>query len=70
MLRAVLGEDLAKVKTLVAIDLHTGLGEPGAAEIITEALPGSAAYARAAAIWAGPALASNPARRASRYRRP
>jgi len=51
MLRAVLTEDLARVRNLTVIDFHTGLGAPGAGELITEALPGSAAYARAAAIW-------------------
>jgi hypothetical protein len=51
MLRAVLTEDLARVRNLTVIDFHTGLGAPGAGELITEALPGSAAYARSAAIW-------------------
>jgi len=51
MLRAVLTEDLRAAKRLTVIDFHTGLGERGAGEIITEALPGSEAYARAAAIW-------------------
>ena len=40
-------------KRLIAIDFHTGLGKTGAAEMITEDLPGSAAYARAKAMWGG-----------------
>jgi hypothetical protein len=39
------------VKKLIVIDFHTGLGEPGAAEMITEDLPGSPAYERQRAIW-------------------
>jgi hypothetical protein len=51
MLRAVLTEDLRAVEALTVIDFHTGLGDSGAGEIITEALPGSTEYARARAIW-------------------
>jgi hypothetical protein len=51
MLKDVFREELKGVKRLVAIDFHTGLGEPGAAEMITEDLPGSDAYKRAAAMW-------------------
>jgi hypothetical protein len=53
MLKDVFVEELAHVKRLVVIDFHTGLGESGAAEMITEDLPGSAAYARAKAMWGG-----------------
>ncbi len=53
MLRDVIKEHLASVKKLIVIDFHTGLGEPGAAEMITEDVPGSAAYKRQKAIWGG-----------------
>jgi hypothetical protein len=51
MLRDVLKEDFAHVKKLIVIDFHTGLGEHGAGEMITEDLPGSSAYGRQKAIW-------------------
>ena len=51
MLEDVLREELAGVENLVVIDFHTGLGEPGAAEMIVEDQPDSPAYARARAIW-------------------
>jgi Protein of unknown function (DUF2817) len=51
MLRDVIREELRHVTKLVAIDFHTGLGAHGHGEMITEDLPGSAAYARARAIW-------------------
>jgi hypothetical protein len=51
MLLDVLREDFAHVKKLVVIDFHTGLGEHGAGEMITEDLPGSQAYGRQKAIW-------------------
>ena len=51
MLEDVFREELAGVERLVAIDFHTGLGETGAAEMITEDLPGSPAYARAKKMW-------------------
>ncbi|HEY1707331.1 MAG TPA: M14 family metallopeptidase [Rhizomicrobium sp.] len=51
MLRDVLKEHLRGVKELIVIDFHTGLGEAGAAEMITEDLPGSPAYERQKAIW-------------------
>jgi hypothetical protein len=51
MLEDVFREELAGVEQLTAIDFHTGLGEHGAAEMITEDLPGSPAYARAKALW-------------------
>ena len=60
MLRDVLGEDFAHVKELVVIDFHTGLGEPGAGEMITEDLPSSKAYRRQKAIW-GPRVKSSEA---------
>lgn len=50
-LRAVLQEDLSRAKKIIAMDFHTGLGESGAGEMIVEATPGSAGYARARAIW-------------------
>jgi hypothetical protein len=53
MLKDVFVEELAHVARLIAIDFHTGLGETGAAEMITEDLPGSAAYARSKAMWGG-----------------
>ncbi len=51
MLKDVLHEELKDVEELTVIDFHTGLGEFGAAEIITEAEPGSEAYERAYKIW-------------------
>jgi hypothetical protein len=51
MLRDVLGEELRGVQRLVVIDFHTGLGAHGHGEMISEDLPGSAAYARAKAMW-------------------
>jgi len=51
MLKDVFREELKGVNRLVAIDFHTGLGESGAAEMITEDLPGSDAYKRASAMW-------------------
>jgi len=53
MLKDVFVEELAHVERLIVIDFHTGLGESGAAEMITEDLPGSKAYARAKAMWGG-----------------
>lgn len=51
MLKDVFREELRDVDELVAIDFHTGLGEAGGAEMITEDLPRSQAYGRARAIW-------------------
>jgi Protein of unknown function (DUF2817) len=51
MLKDVFREELKGVERLVAIDFHTGLGAPGAAEMITEDLPGSPGYKRAKALW-------------------
>ena len=51
MLKDVFREELRDAEELVVIDFHTGLGEPGASEIITEDLPGSPAYARAKKMW-------------------
>jgi len=51
MLKDVIKEHLRGVKKLIVIDFHTGLGEEGAAEMITEDLPGSPAYERQKAIW-------------------
>src|SRR6185437_5517574 len=41
MLKDVFVETLAKVKKLTVIDFHTGLGEFGAGEMITEDMPGT-----------------------------
>jgi len=60
MLKDVVHENLSRVEKLVVIDFHTGLGEFGAGEMITEDLPGSPAYARARAMW-GARLASSEA---------
>lgn len=51
MLKDVLGEELAGVTKLVVLDFHTGLGESGAAEIITEDAPGTPGYVRARTVW-------------------
>lgn len=51
MLKDVFREELRDVNELVVVDLHTGLGEPGAAEMISEDLPDSAAYKRAKTMW-------------------
>jgi hypothetical protein len=53
MLKDVFAENLGTVKKLTVIDFHTGLGEFGAGEMITEDMPGSAAYKRARAMWGG-----------------
>jgi len=51
MLKDVFREELRGVDELVVIDFHTGLGESGAAEMISEDLPGSPAYLRAQKMW-------------------
>lgn len=51
MLKDVFREDLAHVERLTVIDFHTGLGECGAAEMITEHLPKTSAYERAKSLW-------------------
>jgi hypothetical protein len=51
MLKDVFREELRGVEELVVIDFHTGLGETGASEMITEDLPGSPAYLRAKKMW-------------------
>lgn len=51
MLEDVLRQELAAVKKLIVIDLHTGLGAPGEGEMISEDPPHSAPYERARAIW-------------------
>lgn len=56
-LAAIRTEDLAHAERVIAIDFHTGLGESGAAEMIVDAAPDTAHYARARAIW-GPAAVS------------
>ena len=50
-LRAIRTEDMAKVEQVIAIDFHTGLGAAGSAEMIVEAGPESAHFARARAVW-------------------
>lgn len=44
-------EKLFDAERLLVIDFHTGLGDCGGAEMISEELPGTPAYARAKAIW-------------------
>jgi hypothetical protein len=51
MLKDVFREELTNVERLVVVDFHTGLGEKGAAEMITEHLPGTPGYATANKIW-------------------
>jgi hypothetical protein len=51
MLKDVMKEELRGVENLVVIDFHTGLGPFGHCEMISEDLPGSAAYARAKTMW-------------------
>ena len=53
MLKDVFVEELAHVARLIMIDFHTGLGQSGAAEMITEDMPGSKGYARAKEMWSG-----------------
>ncbi|MEJ1967809.1 MAG: M14 family metallopeptidase [Rhizomicrobium sp.] len=53
MLKDVFVESLRAVKELIVVDFHTGLGQFGAGEMITEDIPGSAPYARAKAMWGG-----------------
>lgn len=60
MLKSVFREELADVEHLIIIDFHTGLGECGAAEMITEDVPGSAGYERAKSLW-GESVASSEA---------
>ena len=60
MLKDVIVETLSKVREMIVIDFHTGLGEYGAGEMITEDLPGSAPYKRAKAMW-GKRVASSEA---------
>lgn len=60
MLRDVVGENLSHLKKLIVIDFHTGLGNFGAGEMITEDLPGSPPYERAKAMW-GARVASSEA---------
>ncbi|MBI3676467.1 MAG: DUF2817 domain-containing protein [Proteobacteria bacterium] len=61
MLKDVFGEEqFVELDKLLVIDFHTGLGESGAAEMITEDVPGTPAYARARKIW-GDRVASSEA---------
>jgi hypothetical protein len=57
-LKDVFREELKDVKKLTVIDFHTGLGKHGAAELIVEDAPGSAAYKRAKAMWGERVLSS------------
>lgn len=52
-LKNIFGRELSHVDRLVVIDFHTGLGEQGDAEMITEHLPSTPAYARAKKMWGG-----------------
>ncbi len=60
MLKDVITEHLRGITKMVVIDYHTGLGDCGAAEMITEDMPGSPAYARQKTIW-GEAIKSSEA---------
>jgi len=60
MLKDVVKENLSRLKKLIVIDFHTGLGDYGAGEMITEDLPGSPGYVRARAMW-GARVASSEA---------
>ncbi|MEI9885521.1 MAG: M14 family metallopeptidase [Rhizomicrobium sp.] len=60
MLKDVFAESLKGIQKLTVIDFHTGLGDFGAGEMITEDLPGSAPYGRAKAMW-GARVASSEA---------
>ena len=51
MLKDVFRDELSHAERLTVVDFHTGLGDCGAAEMITEDLPGSEAYARAKSLW-------------------
>lgn len=51
MLKDLLTEELAHIKKLIVVDFHTGLGEHGAGEMITEDLPSSPSYKRQKKIW-------------------
>lgn len=53
MLKVLFREELAGVEELTVIDFHTGLGEQGDAEMITEHLPASSGYERAKTLWGG-----------------
>src|SRR5690606_25823769 len=50
-LREVVGARLAGAERVAVLDLHTGLGEWGALELITHEVPGSAAFDRSHAWW-------------------
>ncbi len=51
MLHSVIEEHLRGVQKMVVMDYHTGLGESGAAEIISEDAPHSPAFQRQNTIW-------------------
>jgi len=52
-------EDLAHARQVIAIDFHTGLGESGGAEMIVDAAPGTAHFARARTIWGQAAVSGS-----------
>jgi predicted deacylase len=58
-LDAIRTEDLTHVRQAIAIDFHTGLGESGAAEMIVDAAPDTAHFARARAIWGAVAVSGS-----------
>src|SRR5258706_9790264 len=60
MLKDVVRENLFHLQKLIVVDFHTGLGEFGTGEMITEDLPGSPPYERARAMW-GRRVASSEA---------
>ena len=51
MLKDVFREELSGVERLIVIDFHSGLGEPGSAEMMTEHLPSSPGYNHAQQMW-------------------
>ena len=56
---AIRTEDLAHARQVIAIDFHTGLGESGGAEMIVDAAPGTAHFARARTIWGQAAVSGS-----------
>jgi len=51
MLTGVFAHELAGTESLTVIDFHTGLGDCGSAEMITEDMPGTPGYVRAKSLW-------------------
>jgi predicted deacylase len=52
-LLALIREHFATAETVVWLDFHTGLGESGACELITGAMPDSARYRLSQKVWRG-----------------